>query len=381
MDSTLILVGGIILVALIFDFVNGFHDAANSIATVVATKVLTPVQAVLWAAAFNFIAAFSVGTGVAKTVGAGMIDLQYVTPLVILAGLVGAITWDLITWWLGLPTSSSHALIGGYGGAAMARVAHLRGLDRSFDALIGGAWIKTLVFIVIAPLMGMALAYAMMIAVYWIFRNAHPEKMDRYFRRLQLVSSAALSFSHGANDAQKTAGIITGVLVTSGMLAKFEVPTWVIFAAYGAIALGTMSGGWRVVHTMGARLTKLKPRSGFCAETAAAISIMFATEYLKLPVSTTHVTAGAIAGVGSIQRMKAVRWGVATNILWAWILTIPAAAIVGWLTMEGIQIFTKATNAAELLGSLDRQNLRADSIRRLPSPLRIAPRPVATAAQ
>jgi PiT family inorganic phosphate transporter len=340
MDSTLILVAGIILVALIFDFVNGFHDAANSIATVVATKVLTPVQAVLWAAAFNFIAAFSVGTGVAKTVGAGMIDLQYVTPLVILAGLVGAITWDLITWWLGLPTSSSHALRGGYGGAAMARVAHLRGLDRSFDALIGGAWIKTLVFIVIAPLIGMALAYGMMIAVYWIFRKAHPEKMDRYFRRLQLLSSAALSFSHGANDAQKTAGIITGVLVTSGMLAKFEVPTWVIFAAYGAISLGTMSGGWRVVHTMGARLTKLKPRSGFCAETAAAISIMFATEYLKLPVSTTHVTAGAIAGVGSIQRMKAVRWGVATNILWAWILTIPAAAIVGWLTMEGIQLFT-----------------------------------------
>jgi len=340
MDSTLILVGGIILVALIFDFVNGFHDAANSIATVVATKVLTPVQAVLWAAAFNFIAAFSVGTGVAKTVGAGMIDLQYVTPLVILAGLVGAITWDLITWWLGLPTSSSHALIGGYGGAAMARVAHLRGLDRSFDALIGGAWIKTLVFIVIAPLIGMALAYGMMIAVYWIFRNANPQKMDRYFRRLQLFSSALLSFSHGANDAQKTAGIITGVLVTSGMLAKFEVPTWVIFAAYGAIALGTMSGGWRVVHTMGARLTKLKPRSGFCAETAAAVSILFATEYLKLPVSTTHVTAGAIAGVGSIQRMKAVRWGVATNILWAWILTIPAAGIVGWLTMEGIQIFT-----------------------------------------
>jgi PiT family inorganic phosphate transporter len=339
MDSTLILVGFIILVALVFDFVNGFHDAANSIATVVATKVLTPAQAVLWAAGFNFIAAFSVGTGVAKTVGAGMIDLQYVTPLVILAGLVGAIAWDLITWWMGLPTSSSHALIGGYGGAAMARVAHLRGLDRSFDALIGGAWIKTLVFIVVAPFMGMVLAYSLMVAVYWIFRKAHPDRMDSYFRKLQLLSSALLSFSHGANDAQKTAGIITGVLVTSGMLAKFEVPAWVIFAAYGAIALGTMSGGWRIVRTMGSRLTKLKPRSGFCAETAAAISIMFATEYLKLPVSTTHVTAGAIAGVGSIQRLKAVRWGVATNILWAWILTIPASAIVGWLTMEAIQVF------------------------------------------
>ena len=340
MDSTLILVGFIILVALVFDFVNGFHDAANSIATIVATKVLTPAQAVLWAAGFNFIAAFTVGTGVAKTVGAGMIDLRYVTPLVILAGLVGAITWDLITWWLGLPTSSSHALLGGYGGAAMARVAHLRGLDRSFDALIGGAWIKTLVFIVVAPFMGMALAYAMLVTVYWIFRKARPDKMDRYFRKLQLLSSALLSFSHGANDAQKTAGIITGVLVTSGMLAKFEVPAWVIFVAYGAIALGTMSGGWRIVRTMGSRLTRLKPRSGFCAETAAAVSILFATEYLKLPVSTTHVTAGAIAGVGSIQRLKAVRWGVATNILWAWILTIPAAGIVGWLTMEGIQIFT-----------------------------------------
>jgi PiT family inorganic phosphate transporter len=341
MDSTLILAVAIILVALVFDFVNGFHDAANSIATIVATRVLSPAQAVLWAAGFNFIAAFSVGTGVAKTVGSGMIDLKYVTPLVILAGLLGAITWDLITWWLGLPTSSSHALLGGYAGAAMARAAHLRGLDQSFQVLIGGAWIKTLVFIVLAPLIGMVLAYSLMVAVYWLFRGMRPDKMDRYFRRLQLVSSAMLSFSHGANDAQKTAGIITGVLVTSGLLTSFEVPAWVIFLAYGAISLGTLSGGWRIVHTMGSRLTRLKPRSGFCAETAAAISIMFATEYLKLPVSTTHVTAGAIAGVGSIQRLKAVRWGVATNILWAWVLTIPAAAVVGWLSMAGIQLMTK----------------------------------------
>ena len=339
MDSTTILVGVIVLIALAFDFVNGFHDAANSIATVVATKVLTPGQAVVWASGFNFIAAFSVGTGVAKTVGAGMIDLKYVTPLVILAGLLGAIVWDLLTWWYGLPTSSSHALLGGYAGAAMAHAAHLRGVDHSFSALIGGAWIKTLVFIVIAPLMGLTIAYAMMIAVYWMFRDAHPEKMDRYFRRLQLVSSALLSFSHGANDAQKTAGIITGVLVSSGMLATFEVPAWVIFLAYGAIAAGTMSGGWRIVHTMGSRLTKLKPRSGFCAETAAAFTILFATESLALPVSTTHVTAGAIAGVGSIQRIKAVRWGVATNIVWAWVLTIPAAALAGWLAMEGMQLF------------------------------------------
>jgi PiT family inorganic phosphate transporter len=260
---------------------------------------------------------------------------------VILAGLIGAITWDLITWWLGLPTSSSHALLGGYAGAAMARAAHLRGLDQSFQVLIGAAWIKTLVFIVLAPLIGMVLAYALMVAVYWMFRNMRPDKMDHHFRKLQLVSSALLSFSHGANDAQKTAGIITGVLLTSGYLTKFEVPAWVIFAAYGAISLGTLSGGWRIVHTMGSRLTRLKPRSGFCAETAAALSIMFATEYLKLPVSTTHVTAGAIAGVGSIQRLKAVRWGVAQNIMWAWVLTIPAAGLVGWLSMAGIQLFTK----------------------------------------
>jgi PiT family inorganic phosphate transporter len=333
------LVAIIVLVALAFDFINGFHDAANSIATVVATRVLTPVQAVLWAATFNFLAVFVVGTGVATTVGSGMIDLKYVTPYVILGGLIGAISWDLITWWLGLPTSSSHALIGGYAGSAMARAAHLRGMDHSLDVLIGGAWIKTLIFIFLAPLIGMGLAYAMMIAVYWIFRKTSPLKMDIYFRRLQLASSALLSFSHGGNDAQKTAGIITGVLVSSGVLKTFAMPRWVIFAAYSSIALGTLSGGWRIVHTMGSRLTRLKPRSGFCAETAAAISILFATEYAHLPVSTTHVTAGAIAGVGSIQRLKAVRWGLATNILWAWILTIPAAAAVGWLSMAVIQIF------------------------------------------
>jgi PiT family inorganic phosphate transporter len=338
-DFSLILVGIIVLVALAFDFINGFHDAANSIATVVATRVLTPHQAVLWAATFNFLAVFVMGTGVAKAVGSGMIDLKYVTPYVILGGLIGAITWDLITWWFGLPTSSSHALIGGYAGAAMARVAHVKGFGYSFDALIAAAWIKTLIFILIAPLMGMTLAYVMMIAVYWLFRNSPPRKMDKCFRRLQLASSALLSFSHGGNDAQKTAGIITGVLVAGGILKKFEMPTWVIFAAHGAIALGTLSGGWRIVHTMGSRLTRLKPRSGFCAETAAAISILFATEYAHLPVSTTHVTAGAIAGVGSIQRLKAVRWGLATNILWAWILTIPAAALVGWLSMAFIQLF------------------------------------------
>ena len=328
----------IIAIALVFDFINGFHDAANSIATIVATRVLSPRLAVLWAAIFNFVAAFVVGTGVAKTVGSGMIDLKYVTSYVILAGLAGAIAWDLATWWFGLPTSSSHALIGGYAGAAMARVAHFHGLDRSFDALIAGAWLKTIAMIFLAPLLGLVIAYLMMIALYWLFRNSSPLRMDIYFRRLQLVSSAFLSFSHGGNDAQKTAGIITGVLVASKFLNVFEIPTWVIFASYGAIALGTLTGGWRIVHTMGSRLTRLKPRSGFCAETAAAISIMFATEYAHLPVSTTHVTAGAIAGVGSIQRLKAVRWGLATNILWAWVLTIPAAALVGWISMEFIQL-------------------------------------------
>src|ERR1019366_8298826 len=338
-SATLVLVAIIILVALAFDFINGFHDAANSIATVVATRVLTPQQAVLWAAGFNFIAVFIVGTGVAKTVGSGMINLHYVTPYVILGGLIGAISWDLITWWWGLPTSSSHALIGGYAGSAMARVAHLRGIDHSFEALVGGVWLKTVLFIFLAPMIGMAVAYGLMVAVHWMFRNTSPAKMDRYFRRLQLASSALLSFSHGGNDAQKTAGIIAGVLVASGALKTFEMPKWVIFAAYSSIALGTLTGGWRIVHTMGSRLTRLKPRSGFCAETAAAISILFATEFAHLPISTTHVTAGAIAGVGSIQRLKAVRWGLARNIVWAWVLTIPAAALVGWLSMAFIQLF------------------------------------------
>ncbi len=220
----------------------------------------------------------------------------------------------------------------------MANAARTRGLDHSFQVLIGSAWIKTIAFIVIAPLIGMVLAYGLMVAMFWIFRNANPGKMDPYFRKLQLASSALLSFSHGANDAQKTAGIITSVLVTSGQLSKFEVPTWVIFAAYAAISLGTLSGGWRIVHTMGSRLTRLRPRSGVCAETAAALSILFATR-LSLPISTTHVVAGSIAGVGAIQRLKAVRWGLATNILWAWILTIPASALVGWVSMEVIQLF------------------------------------------
>ncbi len=323
----LLLVVVIILIGLIFDYINGFHDAANSIATVVATRVLTPFQAVLWAAFFNFVSAFSFGTGVAQTVGTGMVDLSVVTPFVILSGLLGAIVWDLITWWFGLPTSSSHALFGGYAGAAMARVASLRGVGHSFDAIIWSGWIKTLIFMVAAPVMGLVLAYLFMVAVYWLFQGTSPKKMDVYFRRLQLVSAAVYSYAHGTNDAQKTMGIITGVLVTAGYLKTFHVPVWVILSAHAAIALGTLTGGWRIVHTMGARLTRLRPRSGFCAEAAAATSILLATE-LKVGVSTTHVITGAIAGVGSIQRVKAVRWGIAANIGWAWVLTIPAAALV-----------------------------------------------------
>ena len=330
MSPVLILVVVIIAVALLFDFINGFHDAANSVATVVATRVLTPLQAVVWAAFFNFVSAFSFGTGVAHTVGSGMVDLSTVTVYVILCGLIGAIVWDLITWWLGLPTSSSHALFGGYAGAAMARTAFHQGLQHSPDVLVWGGWLKTLIFMVLAPLIGLVAAYGFMIAVYWLFRQSSPKQMDVYFRKLQLVSAAAYSYSHGTNDAQKTMGIITGVLVTTGYLKTFHVPVWVILAAHAAIALGTLSGGWRIVHTMGTRITRLRPRGGFCAETAAASSIMLST-LVGVGVSTTHVITGAIAGVGSIQRPKAVRWRVATNIVWAWILTAPASGVVAWV--------------------------------------------------
>ncbi len=335
--STFSLAVLIIAIALLFDYINGFHDAANSIATIVATRVLTPFQAVVWAAFFNFIAAFFFTTAVAKTVGNGFVNLSLVTPWVIMAGLIGAIVWDLITWWLGLPTSSSHALIGGYAGAAMAHVGLTRGLSHGFEGLIWGQWPKTVLFIFAAPMIGLISAYVLMVVVYWLFRNSSPSKMDFYFRKLQLLSAAAFSLAHGANDAQKTMGVITGVLVASGFQKTFEVHIWVILAAHAAIALGTFSGGWRIVHTMGGRLTRLKPRSGFCAETGAAAAVLLAT-HLGLPVSTTHAIAGAIAGVGSIQRMKAVRWGIATNIVWAWVLTIPAAAIIAWLSFSLLHV-------------------------------------------
>jgi PiT family inorganic phosphate transporter len=331
MDSTLVLAAMVVVVALIFDYINGFHDAANSIATIVATRVLSPAQAVGFAALFNFSAVLLSGTAVAATIGAGLIDLRKIDNFVIMAGLLGAITWNLITWYWGLPSSSSHALIGGYAGAAVAKA----GLT---VLLWGTKWKQTLAFIFVSPIVGLALAYILMIAVFWTFRRATPRKMDAWFRRMQLFSSALFSYSHGSNDAQKTMGIVTGVLVTAGVIDSFVVPLWVELAAYSAIALGTLSGGWRIIRTMGARLTKLKPRSGFCAETAAAMSIILASQ-LGVGVSTTHTVAGAIAGVGSIQRVRAVRWGIATSIVWAWIMTIPASAAVGWICMKVIAVF------------------------------------------
>ena len=310
----------IILVALTFDFLNGFHDAANSIATVVSTRVLSPQKAVLWAAFFNFVAAFVLGTHVAKTLGKGMIDLGVVTQQVVLAGLVGAIAWNLITWYYGLPVSSSHALIGGYAGAAVARA--------GFAAILVEGWLKTLEFIVLAPLIGAVLGFGLMVSVTWIFRRWHPFKLDKLFRRLQLVSASLYSLGHGGNDAQKTMGIITGLLVVSGQLdKKAEIPVWVILICHAAIALGTMFGGWRIVKTMGTRITKLQPFGGFCAETAGAVTLFYAT-FAGIPVSTTHTITGAIIGVGATRRLSAVKWGVAGRIVWAWILTIPAAALI-----------------------------------------------------
>jgi PiT family inorganic phosphate transporter len=323
-DPNLFAVGGLILVALAFDYINGFHDAANSIATVVSTRVLSPGKAVIWAAFFNFAAAFLFGTAVAKTVGAGMVDLSIVTFPVIYAGLLGAITWDLITWYYGLPTSSSHALFGGYAGAAVAKA--------GFAAIILSGWYKTLIFIVISPLVGLIVGLGVMTSIFWIFRGFRPGRVDLWFRRLQLVSAAGFSLMHGANDAQKTMGIIAGALVTGGYLqlqdGQLPIPKLVELAAYTAIALGTLTGGWRIIHTMGSKITKLQPMGGFAAETGAAVAIFIATHF-GVGVSSTHTITGAIVGVGATRRLSAVRWGVAGQIVWAWILTIPAAATIG----------------------------------------------------
>ncbi|PYQ74678.1 MAG: anion permease [Acidobacteria bacterium] len=312
-------VTGLILVALLFDYINGFHDAANSIATVVSTRVLSPGKAVIWAAFFNFVAAFTFGTAVAKTVGSGMIDINVVSFAVILAGLLGAITWDLITWFYGLPTSSSHALIGGYAGAAVAKAGWL--------AIIPAGWTKTLLFIVLSPLIGMLLGLSLMTSIFWLYQGMPPSRVDRWFRRLQLLSAAFFSLNHGANDAQKTMGIIAGVLFAAGYIQKFDIPFWVVLAAHTAIGLGTLAGGWRIIHTMGSKITKLQPVGGFAAETGAALSILIATQ-AGVPVSTTHAITGSIVGVGATRRLSAVRWGIAGQIVWAWLLTIPAAFLI-----------------------------------------------------
>jgi PiT family inorganic phosphate transporter len=341
-DLTLLSIIGIIAIALSFDFVNGFHDAANSIATIVSTRVLTPLQGVVWAAVFNFIAAFTFGTAVAKTIGDGLIDVNRVDNLVILCGLIGAITWDIITWRLGLPTSSSHALVGGYAGAAV--------LKAGFSVLVLRGWVLVIAFIFIAPLLGWLLGSLFLIIVLWIFRKQTQAGVDHLFRRGQLLSAAFYSLGHGTNDAQKTMGIIAGLLFTfptyrylvSDTSGKLFIPFWIVLMAHAAIALGTLSGGWRIVHTMGSKITKLKPIGGFSAEAAGAATI-FTASHLGIPVSTTHTIAGAIVGVGSVRGKRNVRWGVAGRIVYAWIFTIPAAAAIAaalyFLVTSGVRLF------------------------------------------
>ncbi|MFA5891797.1 MAG: inorganic phosphate transporter [Actinomycetota bacterium] len=329
----------IIAVALFFDYSNGFHDAANSIATVVSTRVLTPRMAVIWAASFNFIAFMVFGTKVANTVGK-TVDIgrfpDVVSPAVIFAALLGAIFWNLTTWRLGLPTSSSHALIGGFAGSAVAKA--------GFHVLNAETIEKTALFIVVSPIFGFVLGFIIMLAMLWIFRRSNPGKVDGWFRKLQLVSAAAYSLGHGGNDAQKTMGIIAALLVGAGYMdlrpdGSLPVELWIVLAAHAAIALGTLSGGWRIVKTLGSKITKLKPVGGFSAETAAATSLFFAT-HLGIPVSTTHTITGSIVGVGSTQRLSAVRWGVAGRIVWAWIITIPAAGSVAFLSYKIISLFS-----------------------------------------
>src|SRR5581483_9994925 len=323
-SNTLLLVT--VVIALSFDFLNGFHDAANSIATVVSTRVLSPKLAVLWAATFNFLAAFLLGTAVAKTIGQGMIRVEAVTQYVVISGLLGAIVWDILTWLWGLPTSSSHALIGGSAGAAI--------VHAGFGVIIPQGWYKTLLFIVVAPITGLVLGFGLMVAIFWLLKNKAPQRIDSWFRKLQLLSAAAYSLGHGGNDAQKTMGIIASALFSAKyMTAKDLAGNWgkfhwpIILAANAAIAAGTYFGGWRIVHTMGSRITKLKPVGGFCAEFAGAITL-FSTALAGIPVSTTHTITGAIVGVGATTRLSAVRWGVAARIVWAWVLTIPASEAV-----------------------------------------------------
>ncbi len=330
----------IIVVALVFDFINGFHDSANSIATIVGTRVLSPLAAVIWAAVFNFSALFFIGTAVAKAFGGGFIDMAIVDSSVILGGLLGAITWNLITWWYGIPSSSTHALIGGYAGAAVSKA--------GFGALLWGPkWIQTLSFIVLSPALGIAMGFLLMVLVFNVFQNASNARVDKFFRVAQLTSSALLSYAHGGNDAQKTMGIIVALLVASqslfvsqtGWLQAFylrdlsKIPLWVELSAYTCISMGTLFGGWRIVHTMGTRITKLRPVGGFCAEAGGAVVILAASHF-GIPVSTTHTITGSIVGVGATTRLSAVRWGIAGRIVWAWVITIPAAAIIAAISYK-----------------------------------------------
>ncbi len=315
----------IIAIALIFDFTNGMQDAANSVATIVTTKVLSPRQAVAWAAFFNFVAFLVFGTGVAKTIGAGLIDIEVVDPQVIFCGLLSAIIWNLMTVYWGIPASASHALIGGYLGASVAKA--------GFGVIILKGWIKVVSFIFIAPILGMLLGNLLTILTSWLLRKKPLRSINLWSRRLQLISAALYSLGHGGNDAQKTMGIIAGLLYTSGHIETFYIPVWVVLSAYTAIALGTLSGGWRVIKTMGQRIVRLRPIDGFCAETASAISIFMAT-HLGIPVSTTHVITGAVAGVGTAKNTASVKWQVTLKIVWAWILTIPMAALIGALLYE-----------------------------------------------
>jgi PiT family inorganic phosphate transporter len=312
----------VIVIALVFDYTNGMHDAANSISTIVSTRVLPPRLAVIWAAVFNFVAFLIFSTTVAETIGQGMIDIKTITPTVVLAGLGGAIFWNMITWYFGIPSSSSHALIGGYAGAAIVK--------GGFGVIITSGWTKILIFIVLSPTIGLLLGFLLKIATIWIIYKQKPAVVNKWSRILQLFSAALYSLGHGGNDAQKTMGIIASLLFVGGLIQEFRVPLWVVLSAHAAIGLGTLSGGWRIVKTMGQKITKLEPIDGVCAETSAAFSIFLAT-HLGIPVSTTHVITGSISGVGSANRFLAVRWGVTVRIVWAWILTIPAAAILAGL--------------------------------------------------
>jgi PiT family inorganic phosphate transporter len=319
----------VVALTLTFEFSNGWHDAANSIATVVSTRVLTPFRAVAWAAFWNFIAAFVFGTAVATTIGKGMIHIEMVTQQVLLAGLLGAISWNLITLILGLPTSSSHALMGGYGGAAVAHA--------GFGSLVLGGWVKPVLFIFLSPIVGMVLSILLTTVASWIVRRQRPRKVDRVFRRLQLLSAALFSLGHGTNDAQKGMGIITTALVAGGLLHSFAVPYWVIICCHLAMGGGTMAGGWRIIKTMGQRITKLTPFGGFAAETAGGVTLVMNAVF-GIPVSTTHTITGAIVGVGATRRLTAVRWGVTRRIVWAWVLTIPGAALIGAGLYHALQI-------------------------------------------